>query len=296
MTMFRTKNLRYTALLPLLFLSACGVPKEEHAAVVASRDSLQSVVHSLQTQIGQLNTGISSLSHDVMVRDKSLDSMRRVVAQLEQEVENTQATYANLKSNSSAEIQELIDRLDKARRDIAEREQRLQQAEQKLRTRDSTMNALRQRLTDALFGFRDNGLTIDVRNGKVYVSLSNKLLFSSGSTTIDERGKEALRELANVLQSQPDITILVEGHTDNVPVTGKGRFQDNWDLSVLRSTEVIRILTTEGKLEPQRISAAGRSEYDPKQAEDTPEARAMNRRTEIILTPKLDELLDVLKQ
>lgn len=290
------KKLLYGILLPCLFLSSCGIPKEEHEAMVASRDSLQSVVQSLQAKITQLNSGVSSLSHDVMEREKTIDGLRRTTAQLEKDLENMQETHASLKSNSSAEIQELISRLEKAREDLSEREQRLQQAEQKLRARDSTMNALRQKLADALFGFRDSGLSIDVRHGKVYVSLSNKLLFSSGSTTIDERGKEALRELALVLKTQPDITILVEGHTDNVPVTGKGRFQDNWDLSVLRSTEVIRILTAEGTLEPQRITAAGRSEYDPKQQDDTPEARALNRRTEIILTPKLDELLDVLKQ
>lgn len=278
----------------LILLSSCGVPKDEHAAVVASRDSLQQIVNTQHTTIADLNSGITTLSRDILSRENELQRRTRERDSLQRVLDDTRGTYNTLKSNSSAEIQELLDRVEKMRTDLATREQRLQEVEQKLRARDSTMNALRQRLSDALLGFRESGLTVDVRNGRVYVSLSNQLLFKSGSTSIDKRGLEALREVATVLKTQPDIAILVEGHTDNVPVTGGGRFQDNWDLSVLRSTEVIRFLASEG-LDPHRITASGRGENEPLQPGDTPEARAQNRRTEIILTPKLEELFEVIR-
>lgn len=282
-------------LLSLVLLSSCGVPKDEHAAVVASRDSLQAIVTAQNTAIADLNSGITSLSGDLLDRENELQRRTRERDSLQRALDDLRGTYGSLKSNSTAEIQGLLDRVEKMRADLASREQRLQEVEQKLRARDSTMNALRQRLSDALLGFRESGLTVDIRNGRVYVSLSNQLLFRSGSTSIDKRGLEALKEVAAVLKTQPEIAILVEGHTDNVPVTGGGRFQDNWDLSVLRSTEVIRFLAGEGGLDPQRITASGRGEYEPLQAGDAPEARAQNRRTEIILTPKLDELFQVIR-
>lgn len=279
----------------LVLLTSCGVPKDEHAAVVASRDSLQKIVNTQQTTIADLNSGLATLSRDMLSRENELQRRTRERDSLQRALDDMRGTYSSLKSNSSAEIQELLDRVEKMRTDLAGRERRLQEVEQKLRARDSTMNALRQRLSDALLGFRESGLTVDIRNGRVYVSLSNQLLFKSGSTSIDKRGLEALKEVATVLKTQPEIAILVEGHTDNVPVTGGGRFQDNWDLSVLRSTEVIRFLANEGGLDPHRITASGRGENEPLQPGDAPEARAQNRRTEIILTPKLEELFEVIR-
>lgn len=288
------KFYRISLLLPLLCM-ACGVPKDEHAAVVASRDSLQAIVASNNRTIADLNSGIQTLTRTVVEREKRIDSLGRRTDSLEKSLASAEATYRTLKSNSSAEIQNLFEQLDKARADISAREQKLREAEQKLKSRDSIMNALRNTLSNALLGFRESGLTVDIRNGKVYVSLSNQLLFKSGSTAIDSRGQDALRELAAVLNSQPDIAILVEGHTDNVPVSGGARFTDNWELSVLRSTEVVNFMVKAGQIDPKRITAAGRGEYYPVRPGDTPEERAANRRTEIILSPKLDELFDALK-
>ncbi len=288
------KYSRLALFIPLLCL-ACGVPKDEHAAVVASRDSLQAIVAANNKTIADLNSGIRTLTGTVIEREKRIDSLGRRADSLERSIKEAEATYRTLKSNSSAEIQSLFEQLDKARADLSTREQKLREAEQKLRSRDSVMNALRQTLSNALLGFRESGLTVDIRNGKVYVSLSNQLLFKSGSTAIDSRGQDALKELATVLNNQPDIAILVEGHTDNVPVSGGTRFTDNWELSVLRSTEVVHFMVNSGHIDPSRITAAGRGEYHPVRNGETPEDRAANRRTEVILTPKLDELFDVLK-
>jgi len=134
---------------------------------------------------------------------------------------------------------------------------------------------------------------VKLKDGKVYVSLSEQLLFKSGSTKVDPKGQEALKKLATVLQEQKDVNVVVEGHTDNVPMRGTGAIQDNWDLSALRATEIARLLANNG-VTPARITASGRSQYVPVAANDSAPNRAMNRRTEIILTPKLDELFQIL--
>jgi chemotaxis protein MotB len=149
-------------------------------------------------------------------------------------------------------------------------------------------------VADALKGFEDKGLTIYEKNGKVYVSLDEKLLFASGSWEIDNNGRAALTELGKVLAGDHDINVVIEGHTDNVPYRGSGNVKDNWDLSVMRATAVVKELLKNKDILPQRISASGRSEYIPMDIEDSREARAKNRRTEIILTPKLDELFKII--
>ena len=148
----------------------------------------------------------------------------------------------------------------------------------------------------ALLGFQQNGLSVDIRNGKVYVSLTDKLLFPSGSIVIDARGKMALEQLAAVLNKEPDINIAVEGHTDDKKVLNLGQIKDNWDLSVLRATSVCRYLTEVEKVDANRLTATGKSEYQPIDPANTAEARAKNRRIEIVLTPKLDELYNLIKQ
>ena len=150
-------------------------------------------------------------------------------------------------------------------------------------------------MSKALLSFNDSDLQVKLKDGKVYVSLSEQLLFKSGSTKVDPKGQDALKKLATVLQEQRDVNVVVEGHTDDVPISrGTAGMQDNWDLSVLRATEIARLLTTSG-VTPERVTASGRSKYVPVDVATTPVARqAMNRRTEIILTPKLDELFQIL--
>lgn len=146
-----------------------------------------------------------------------------------------------------------------------------------------------------MLGFQQSGLSVDIRNGKVYVSLTDKLLFSSGSIIIDEKGKLALQELAKVLKTQPEINISVEGHTDNQRVMNLGQIKDNWDLSVLRATSVVRFLTETEKVESNRITATGKGEYQPIEVGNDADIRSRNRRIEIVLSPKLDELYNLIK-
>lgn len=185
--------------------------------------------------------------------------------------------------------------LDQMQADLVAKEKRIMELEAMLNSKDSIVKALKAKLTIALEGFENNGLTIVEKNGKIYVSMDESLLFASGSWTVNAKGKDALNKLANVLADNPDINIMVEGHTDNVPYKGSGQVKDNWDLSVMRATSVTKIILNNTKVNPSRIIAAGRSEYVPIDPSNNSEARRKNRRTEIILTPKLDELLQILE-
>lgn len=182
---------------------------------------------------------------------------------------------------------------DRLAADLTTREARLQELTQALADKDKAVNDLKARVSKALLSFNSSELQVKLKDGKVYVSLSEQLLFKSGSTKVDPKGQEALKKLATVLQEQKDVNVVVEGHTDNVPMRGTGAIQDNWDLSALRATEIARLLATNG-VTPARITASGRSQYVPVAANDSAPNRAMNRRTEIILTPKLDELFQIL--
>jgi chemotaxis protein MotB len=161
-----------------------------------------------------------------------------------------------------------------------------------LARKDSTAAYFRQRIADALLGFENRGLTVSMRNGQVYVSLDNRLMFASGSWDVQADGATALGQLAKVLAENKDLRIAVEGHTDDDAYFGKTSVKDNWDLSVMRATSVVKILVNKG-IEPQRVQAAGRGEFMPVAANDSPENKARNRRTEIIITPNLDELVNL---
>ncbi len=165
---------------------------------------------------------------------------------------------------------------------------------QALARKDSLSLALRAKVADALFGFRDRGLTVEMRGGRVYVSMSEKLLFSSGSYELSPEGVQALQQIVPVLEQNPEINVQVEGHTDDVPMRPGGPLNDNWDLSALRATSIARILTDGTAIDGVRVSATGRSQYHPLDSAKTEAARQVNRRTEIILTPKLDELVEAL--
>jgi chemotaxis protein MotB len=183
---------------------------------------------------------------------------------------------------------------DRLAADLKTREARLTELTQALAEKDKAVNDLKARVSKALLSFNSSDLQVKLKDGKVYVSLSEQLLFKSGSTKVDPKGQEALKKLAAVLQEQKDVNVVVEGHTDNVPIMrGTAGLSDNWDLSALRATEIARLLTASG-VTPARITASGRSQYVPVAANDTPSNKAMNRRTEIILTPKLDELFQIL--
>src|SRR5215207_1313831 len=152
---------------------------------------------------------------------------------------------------------------------------------------------LRKKMADALGGFTSNELQVFTKNGRVYVSLQENLLFPSGSAVVNPKGREALGTLAQVLNTNPDISVLIEGHTDSIPIRGK--YEDNWALSTARATAIVRLLTQVNRVDPARVTASGRSKYEPVDTNDTPEGRQRNRRTEIILAPKLDQLMQLLQ-
>jgi chemotaxis protein MotB len=226
---------------------------------------------------------------------------RRVLAQLQATQEELQIKEDALKelerklNNRRKELDESMANFNKMKSALDERNARLEELEKILARKDSAVMALRRRVSDALFGFEGKGLSVKIQNGKVYVSLEEKLMFKSGSHVVDANGIAALKQLVPVLEQNKDINIMVEGHTDDVRFPARGELLDNWDLSVKRATSIVRILLTDSKIDPKRITASGRSEYLPIDAAKTAEARQKNRRTEIILTPKLDEILDLLE-
>jgi chemotaxis protein MotB len=238
-----------------------------------------------------------------------LNVQKQKYAGQEIDMQNLNRQLDILRAGSTSEIETLMGELQTARRDLNQREDRLRDAEKELAERnkrlielqevltqkDQAVKELRDKVVRALTGFTDNGLTVHEKNGKVYVSMDEKLLFKTGQWAVDPNGQKALRDLSVLLAENPDINIMVEGHTDDVPMRGSGDVKDNWDLSVMRATAVTKILTQNPQLNPERIISAGRSEYVPLDTDKTPEARQMNRRTEIILSPKLDELLKILE-
>ncbi len=194
----------------------------------------------------------------------------------------------------SADVNARKSELEKMQLELDQRNIRLAELEKVLKSQETVLTALKKKVSDALLGFENQGLTVTQKNGKVYVSLDEKLLFKSGSTAVDPKGVSALRKLSPVLEQNPDINVMIEGHTDDVPVMTGSTFKDNWDLSVLRATSIVRILLEGTSINPQRLTTAGRSQYQPVDPSKTSEARQKNRRTEIILSPKLDELYKII--
>ena len=180
--------------------------------------------------------------------------------------------------------------------ELQSRSEKVEQLEKMIQDQRQALNDLKETLSDALLNFQGKGLTVEQLNGKVYVSMENKLLFKSGKWNVEKQGIKALKQLANVLVDNPDISILIEGHTDNVPVNSKGDIKSNWDLSTKRATAVVEILLQNEQILPQNLTAAGRSEYLPIAPNSTFEGRAANRRIEIILSPSLDKITTILEK
>ena len=229
--------------------------------------------------------------------------------------ENLKASYDALEKNSSAAIaenskknRELLAqleakeqalaeenaRLEKLKRELEQRSNRVQELESVIAAKDEAMSKLKDAISRALTDFEGKGLTVEQRDGKVYVSMENKLLFNSGSWAVGNEGRQAVQQLGNVLADNPDIAILIEGHTDNVPYTGNSQLSGNWDLSTKRATAIVNILRENANINPENLTAAGRGEFAPIASNDTAEGKAKNRRIEVILTPKLDEISKLL--
>lgn len=276
--------------------------KDQNQVLTVKTQELQGNLEKIQKDYQQLNARFDEVS-------KQLERSKLTNQELSSQNADLEEQLKSLKSGSTKEISALMDKLAQAQSDLEKREEILKKAQDELQQRsikleelqaalqqkDEAVKQLRQKVMDALVGFNDKGLTVHEKNGKVYVSLEEKLLFKTGQWDVDPKGQQALGKLAEVLAQNPDINVMVEGHTDDVPMRGSGEVKDNWDLSVMRATAVTRILLKNKTIDPRRITAAGRGEFVPIDDAKTPEARQKNRRTEIILTPRLDEIFKILE-
>jgi chemotaxis protein MotB len=239
-------------------------------------------LHAAQNDAATLRADSSQLANRISQEESTIGQLKQQIGDLNKKVEDLNSQAGLLSSDAKNKQNQL----NMTKEQLA----RLQALMEQQR---HAIQEIRKKMSDALVGFNAKDLTVSIKNGKVYVSLSENLLFPSGSAVVNPKGKDALGKLAQVLNSNPEITVDCEGHTDSVPI--HGRFQDNWALSVARSTAIVRILTTDYQVDPTRVVASGHSQYEPVQDNSTAEGRAQNRRTDIILTPKLDELFKLLE-
>jgi len=262
--------------------------------VIKERDSLCTTLSAREVQIYNLTKDTTSLNNKIKNLEKRYDNLTNdKLSQSEQFSASLNEKSDELKKKSD-ELKQKSDELITKEKLLAERGKALNELTKVIAHQDSITNRLNKILHDALLGFKSDELSVYIKNGKVYVSMSDKLLFKSGSAAVETKGIEALKVLAEVLNKNNDIDILVEGHTDNIPIKTV-LYHDNWDLSAARAISIVRILTDEYKIAPTRLTASGKGEYFPRVTNSTPEGRAGNRRTEIILSPKLDELMKLLK-
>jgi chemotaxis protein MotB len=286
--------------------------KTDNIGLEMDNRELKAKIAVLEKQMGTVSEDISKAKSE---RDRAVDEYNKISSKYT-ELQNAQE---DLVRGNVKETQNLLTELQAAQKNLQEKEDLLRQLEQTLDTKKSSLDELtfelekrnarlielekildaqkkiaqdlKDKVSEALLGFENNGLTVTNKNGKVYVSLDEKLLFKTASWDIDANGKSALKKLAGVLERNPDIQITIEGHTDNVPYKpSASELKDNWDLSVKRATTVVRVLLEGSKIDPKRLTAAGRSEYLPVDSRSTSDARQKNRRTEVVLTPDLTEL------
>jgi len=277
---------------------------EESSRLNAKADSLGTLVNELSFDNQRFKKEVTQLKSDT----SRLGSLLRVLTADYNELDRSHELLKRQFMASSDDAEKIMAELKTAQDDLIAREDRLRalqseldikgknlaELQSALRKKDSITDALRKAVSDALMGFEGKGLTVHMKDGKVYVSLDEKLLFASGKWDVSSQGVSALKDLAKVLEKNPDINVLIEGHTDNVPLTGQNQVKDNWDLSVMRATSIVKILLANGKINPKRLVASGRGEFLPVEPNTSAASKAKNRRTEIILSPKLDELMQII--
>ncbi|WP_455614416.1 OmpA family protein [Bacteroides congonensis] len=273
------KKITLFTLLTLLFCTSCVTKKKfmlaEMAATV-SKDSLQGLLTDCRHTNAQMSAQIKNLLRDTT---KMGNSIRQ---------------YQSMLNMNMTEQEKLNALLNQKKNELNERERTINELQQMINAQNEKVQKLLSSVKDALLGFSSDELTVREKDGKVYVAMSDKLLFQSGSARLDKRGEEALGKLAEVLNKQTDIDVFIEGHTDNKPINTV-QFKDNWDLSVIRATSVVRILIKNYGVNPLQIQPSGRGEYMPVDDNETAEGRSKNRRTEIIMAPKLDKLFKMLQ-
>ncbi len=272
-----------------LLLPSCIVSKKKYLAATQRADKEHADNLELQKKLAQqtdINRWLNNANKELNNR---IARLKDSINNLEGNVRSLNNKVATLGSENQSANQELNSTKEK----IAEQRRRLEQLQALIDQQQKATEALRKKIADALVGFNSNELTVTMKNGKVYISMQESLLFPSGSAEVNPKGKEALSKVATVLNTSKDINVDVEGHTDSLPIHTV-KYADNWALSTARATSIAHVLIDEYKVTPARLIASGRSEYDPVATNSTPEGRAKNRRTEIILEPKLDELMQLM--
>jgi chemotaxis protein MotB len=304
------RNIRYAALPVLIVMLAascapvyrCGEPRPAKTPITWSKN-LRNVVRERDIVCSELelreaeNAGLKSDLTEMTKMHNEVRNQYNDQLAVNRELEEK---YNTLIDNSLSRTEQLNQalmaksgELDRKEKLLSEREETLKEMQKIIARQDSITRRLNSILHNALLGFNPDELSLEIKNGKVYVSMSDKLLFRSGSATVESKGREALKVLGDVLDKNTDIDILVEGHTDNVPIK-TAVYKDNWDLSVARATSIVRILSADYNIAPTRLTASGRGEFFPKADNATAEGRARNRRTEIVLSPKLEEIRQLL--
>ena len=316
-------NKSFLIITTLVLTISCVSPKvyknleTKYSNVKKEYDLLSEDYGKLQNTLAGLEKSLAGLQADY---DKTLQQRNKFQNDfdvLKVSYDNLKASYDALEQNSTKAIaensrknRELLAQLEAKEQALASESMRLNTLEKELEARsnrivelerviamkDKAMTNLKNAITKALTDFEGKGLTIEQRDGKVYVSMENKLLFRSGSWAVGSQGRQAVEQLGKVLADNPDIAILIEGHTDNVPYKGNSQLSGNWDLSTKRATAIVNILRENLNIYPENLTAAGRGEYAPIASNDTAEGKAKNRRIEVVLTPKLDELSRLLNE
>ena len=275
---------------------------EAQAADARAREAVTRA-DELGSQLEELQRRDRRLEQDTATLGTSLRRMQKQYDKINQLNEELLEKYNQLLAGDRSENRKLLtdleatrlrllnkeDSLDALATDLADREAKLAELHAELEKKDEAMRSLKDRISAALTGFEGKGITVEQRQGRIHVSMENKLLFPSGSTVVDAQGKQALKDLAKAIEGEADLRIMVEGHTDTDKVLPGSPYKDNWDLSVMRATSVVRILQDNGRIDPVRITAAGRGEFLPLDPAD----KARNRRIEIILSPDLTQLYEL---
>ena len=269
---------------------------DENADLLKSKSQLELEKESLNKELAKVKSEREKLQADYAALNKKMDVLKSSYAALEKN--SDESLKANMTKN-----RELLEQLGAKEKALAlEQEklnksaQRLQELEDLIAAKEASMRKLKETLSKALNSFEGKGLTVEQKNGKVYVSMENKLLFKSGSWSVGSEGRTAVVEVGKVLGDNPDISVLIEGHTDDDPYGGSGPIADNWDLSTKRATAIVAIFSENKAVNKQNLTAAGRGEFSPLASNNTAEGKAKNRRIEIILTPRLDEISKMLDE
>lgn len=268
--------------------------ESRYSKVKIEKNKLQNSEDSLQQSLDKLDLKLSDTQAYLEISRDSTKLGLKINELLNEELDL-------VKKNSTIKIQEniaknnaLIKKIAIKETELLSRTERIDRLEKIISSQKKILSDLKNRISEALLNYRGKGLSIKQRNGKVYISMENKLLFKSGKWNIEFQGKQALMRLSKVLEENPDISILIEGHTDNIPFTSKGAMESNWDLSTKRATAVVKILLENNNILPQNLTAAGKSEFVPIASNTTIEGRAANRRIEIILSPSLDKIIELI--